>query len=358
MFLSNILILCVLVLYSCGVAHAKVCSDCVPLRSCQAALDLAVVKKNEESRRQFKNAFCGYENNEPKVCCSDFPVNSDSIENHPNLPLLPTDCGDIDGSRIVGGRVAKLYEFPWMVLISYNTRDGLQFQCGGSVISSKYILTAAHCVVPTKKIAGVRIGEFDILSRNDCQGDQFNSVCESNLQDILIDKVIIHPDYQGEPPVQYDIALLRLQTPIDFSYKNAGPVCLPIPKKLRNVDLGGKNATVAGWGSTEAGTDSSLLLKVDIPIRTGESCRQYYNKNSGPGTDRTDKILCAGEYKKDSCSGDSGGPMMIEDEYDGVFRLIQYGIVSYGPRQCGSTYPGVYTDVTKFVKWILDNLKP
>ncbi|XP_039758016.1 venom protease-like [Pararge aegeria] len=354
MLLSNILI-SVLVLYGCGIVNTKECSDCVPLRSCRRAVELAIAKKDQDSRQKFKNAFCGEENREPKVCCSDF--SEDEIENHPNAALLPKDCGDIDGSRIFGGRIAKLYEFPWMALISYYTREGLQFQCAGSVINTRYILTAAHCVVPKKKIAGVRIGEFDVFSKNDCQGDPYNAICESNLQDILVDKVTIHPEYQGEPPVQYDIALIRLQSPIDFSFKNAAPICLPVPRKLRSIEVGGRNATVAGWGSTEAGPDSPLLLKVDVPIRTGEACRKYYNKNSGPGTDKTDKTLCAGEYKKDSCSGDSGGPMMIEEEYEGVFRMIQYGIVSYGPRQCGSTYPGVYTDVTKFVKWILDNIK-
>ncbi|XP_023954912.1 CLIP domain-containing serine protease B4 [Bicyclus anynana] len=355
MFLYN-LVICV-VLFACGVANAKECADCVSLRSCQGAVNLAIERKDDASKRLFKSAFCGYANGEPKVCCSDFQE-SDEVLSHPNLPLLPSDCGDIDGSRIVGGRVAKLYEFPWMTLISYNTRDGLQFQCGGSVINSKYILTAAHCVVPTKRIAGVRIGEFDVTSRVDCQGDQFKPICESNLQDILVEKIITHPEYQGEPPVQYDIALMRLQTPIDFSFKNAAPVCLPVPRSLRYTPLAGRNGTVAGWGATEKGTDSNVLLKVDIPIKTGEACRRFYNKNSLPGVDRTDKSICAGEYKKDSCSGDSGGPMMIEEDYEGSFRLVQYGIVSYGPRQCGSTFPGVYTDVTKFVKWILDNIEP
>lgn len=62
--------------------------------------------------------------------------------------------------------------------------------------------------------------------------------------------------------------------------------------------------------------------------------------------------------KKDSCSGDSGGPLMVEDEINDVYRIVQYGIVSYGPLQCGSLFPGVYTNVSSYVKWILDNIKP
>lgn len=61
---------------------------------------------------------------------------------------------------------------------------------------------------------------------------------------------------------------------------------------------------------------------------------------------------------KDSCGGDSGGPLMVEDEINDVYRIVQYGIVSYGPKLCGSLFPGVYTNVSSYVKWILDNIKP
>ena len=85
----------------------------------------------------------------------------------------------------------------------------------------------------------------------------------------------------------------------------------------------------------------------------------YLIRNNEQGSrDLTVNKLCAGEVNKDSCSGDSGGPLMLEDEVKGIYRMIQYGIVSYGPRQCGSLIPGVYTDVTKYIKWILDNIKP
>lgn len=73
--------------------------------------------------------------------------------------------------------------------------------------------------------------------------------------------------------------------------------------------------------------------------------------------DVMDKKFCAGEEGKDSCRGDSGGPLMIEDEYRDKDRMIQFGIVSFGPQQCGSTIPGVYTDVRKYIKWILDNIR-
>lgn len=75
----------------------------------------------------------------------------------------------------------------------------------------------------------------------------------------------------------------------------------------------------------------------------------------------TDKQICAGGNDgKDSCAGDSGGPLKyITTNLWGITSYVQYGIVSYGPRHCGiDGQPGIYTKIMPYVKWILDNLKP
>lgn len=59
---------------------------------------------------------------------------------------------------------------------------------------------------------------------------------------------------------------------------------------------------------------------------------------------------------KDSCTGDSGGPLMLEDVYKGAYKIVQYGIVSRGPSDCGFSDTGIYTDVSKQMRWILDNI--
>lgn len=71
----------------------------------------------------------------------------------------------------------------------------------------------------------------------------------------------------------------------------------------------------------------------------------------------TEKEFCAGDLNKDSCSGDSGGPLMIQRLCNKVHSIVQFGVVSRGPRQCGINNPGIYTDVTKYMDWILDNIK-
>ncbi|XP_072930063.1 phenoloxidase-activating enzyme 1-like [Epargyreus clarus] len=177
--------------------QSQVCSDCMNYDKCPPALYLAINKRDQATTQLFKLASCGFDRSTrrpiPKVCCSRFPSTEQKvpatgttedtrIDNHPNLNLLATACGDIKGPRIVGGKKADLFEYPWMALISHNTRDGFAFKCGGSIINKRYVLTAAHCVY-NKSIAGVRVGEYNIDEEYDCQ----DGTCTNYIQ------VLIYP---------------------------------------------------------------------------------------------------------------------------------------------------------------------
>ncbi|XP_045502375.1 CLIP domain-containing serine protease 2-like [Colias croceus] len=359
------LLFSILFLHICRDVSSRECSDCQKYTLCQPALTMLSTKRDDETKKIFTTAYCGFDEVH-KICCSDFMTgvpaslsdrSGSDVDNAEKLKLLPEECGDIQGSRIVGGTVASLYEFPWMALISYNTRFGRQFKCSGSIINKRYILTAAHCV-QGEDIAGVRLGEFDVRYRTDCVGEEPNFVCETHLQDAGVEEKIIHEEYQTLPWVNNDIALLRLSEDIDFNHKNVAPICLPVSESLKNTTLSGERATVAGWGLTETGRESSVLLKVLVPIKSEQVCRNFYNRKANRNEDRTQNQLCAGDLNKDSCNGDSGGPLMLEEEYDGVDRFVQFGVVSHGPKRCGSNFPGVYTDVRNYVDWILEKMKP
>ncbi|KAL1501655.1 hypothetical protein ABEB36_006948 [Hypothenemus hampei] len=273
------------------------------------------------------------------------------LKNHKNFNMLPiTECGPISvlTNRITHGKTAALEEFPWMVLIAYNSSDfGIEFRCGGTIISERFILTAAHCILNTS-IFGVRLGEYDL---NNTDQDCAHSYCSPPTQDLYIEDTIIHPKYNPKTH-ENDIALIKLLGQADISQTNIRPICLPLFDT--NDDLAGKYAIISGWGATEISDMSAVPMKAEIPVLPMTTCKEIYDKYT---TITINQICAGGRGGRDSCAGDSGGPLMTAGLIDGNPRYIQYGIVSFGPRQCGSEgQPGIYTKTKPYLKWILDNL--
>lgn len=156
--------------------------------------------------------------------------------------MLDNDnCGPVVvDRRIVGGNVSTINEFPWAGLIKYKVQPGVGSVelCGASLISSRYVLTAAHCKyclsiykhsignyqyflgiegIPSGyKVEAVRLGEYDLNTEIDCQvfdeTDINGKVCNPPAQDIPVEKLIPHPEY-NIPKYANDIALIRLAHP-------------------------------------------------------------------------------------------------------------------------------------------------
>jgi secreted trypsin-like serine protease len=147
--------------------------------------------------------------------------------------------------------------------------------------------------------------------------------------------------------------LLRLKTPASLNFY-VQPICLPRTEKLRTTNLDGLSLEVAGWGLTENRTKSAIKLKVSVAVVPKATCTTIF-----PTRNIWDKQLCAGGQKgKDSCNGDSGGPLMKEvvDGKQPFWYLA--GVVSYGHRNCGTeNFPGVYTKVSEYFEWILANIQ-
>ncbi|KAL1501656.1 hypothetical protein ABEB36_006949 [Hypothenemus hampei] len=262
--------------------------------------------------------------------------------------LLPMDiCGPISplADRITNGKMAELEEFPWMVLIAYNSAEGISFNCGGTLITKNIVLTAAHCV-ENMPIIGVRLGEYDT---NNIDRDCVHSYCSPPVQDVYVKESIVHPEYN---PVtnQNDIALLKLSVNANFSNSNIKPVCLPVRELNDNI----LSAIITGWGATEESDISNVPMKASIRVWPIMICQEVYKNHILI----TNKQICAGgSHGRDSCQGDSGGPLMSLSLIDGIPRYIQYGIVSFGPKKCGSDgQPGIYTKTKSYLKWILDNI--
>ncbi|XP_045474984.1 phenoloxidase-activating factor 1-like [Harmonia axyridis] len=295
---------------------------------------------------------CGFIDDRPKMCCTPIKNETEkeetlSVDNE-NQDVLPfNSCGNVRmHSRIIYGEKPILGEFPWMAMLFYTTSKGPEFLCGGSLISEKYVLTAAHCI--NGNILGVRVGEYNIYTNKDCE--PHSSVCAPPYQDFYIDTIIIHPRYNRRSQA-HDIAIIRMSQPANLT-DYVSPICLPF-SNTTYPEAG--IMTVAGWGMTEKGYRSPILKKADIPLVPLETCRRIFHNYAV----LLDSHMCAGGERKDSCNGDSGGPLFWISVEDGRAKYVQAGIVSFGAKNCGSFgLPGIYTKVQPYVNWIIDQVEP
>ena len=234
-------------------------------------------------------------------------------------------------SDIVGGDDAEIEDYPYQAaLLSTGGWGGGWAYCGASIINEYWILTAAHCVSgESASNTGVRVG-------NDASYAQGGVTYDA-------DEIIIHPNYGSGN--NWDIALIRLEDPIEFN-NSTQPVNLICDQQVElGVEDPGEMSWITGWGDTEGTTSSTQLQVVGVPI-TEES--NYW------GGVEDDEIMAGypdGGY--DSCQGDSGGPMVVLAADGETF--LQVGIVSWGSGCADAGYPGVYSRVSYFIDWICEN---
>nr|ACN38234.1 serine protease 14 [Anopheles gambiae] len=319
---------------------------CVLFRECQPLVDIYNKPVNTPDDTQFlTESRCGLYERKTLVCCAG--VRSKGKTSLPESP----NCGVQLTDRVIGGQPTKIDEFPWTALIEYEKPNGrFGFHCGGSVINERYILTAAHCITSIPrgwKVHRVRLGEWDLSSTTD-QEDDFYADAPIDLD---IEKIIVHPGYNLQDESHHnDIALIRFNREINYS-STIRAICLPLSNSLRNRKHAGLSSYAAGWGKTETASASQKKLKVELTVVDVKDCSPAYRRN-GISLDSTQ--MCAGGIRgKDTCSGDSGGPLMRQ--MTGSWYLI--GVVSFGPQKCGAPgVPGVYTNVAEYVDWIKDNI--
>ncbi|XP_039757565.1 CLIP domain-containing serine protease 14D-like isoform X2 [Pararge aegeria] len=390
------------------VESQKQCNDnemCTDIYGCNFARNLITNYRDQpedknKNLQMLRKMFCGYSGKIPMVCCPNVTANPGSIvyikseEAATNRPKKPSTtalpdlicrtskpvgtaefdtttesvetespvladpfpdrmiCGQDGGSdKIFGGTVAAVDEYPWLARIKYiyNTDDNrFSFSCSATLITDRHLVTAAHCFSSINlKAISVRLGEWNTNSPKDCH----QGLCADPPVEIEIESVIIHPKFNKRNLTHADIAIIKLKKSVNFT-DFIEPICLPTTEYIKMQDYQHDSSYwTAGWGVTEFGEPSVVKRKVDViavPIATCHVALPYIPESSLP-----DLICAGGRQGKDSCRGDSGGPLMREVRENYKSNWFLYGVTSFGNKKCGlAGVPGAYTRVSSYMDWI------
>uniref|UniRef100_A0A3P8U888 trypsin n=1 Tax=Amphiprion percula TaxID=161767 RepID=A0A3P8U888_AMPPE len=224
----------------------------------------------------------------------------------------------LPSERIVGGYAPVPHSIKYIV--SIQTRDRQHF-CGGFLINKYWIVSAAHCNIGVHKMLIVA-------------GDYSLTIYEGTEQEILPHLVVPHPAYNSTTNNSDIMAPIYLNSYVSIAL---------LPRQDATISEG-RVCRVSGWGYTSPSGSQipSTLRTVKLPIISSGKCNSSESFNGSI----TENMLCAG-YSiggKDACQGDSGGPLVCDGRV--------YGVVSWGRGCADAQFPGVYTAVSKFRRWI------
>lgn len=246
---------------------------------------------------------------------------------------------------IIGGTDAGENEYPHMVAIGNNQslEDFTYWFCGGSLISERFVITAAHCATNQTVRSIGQIGTPNVIMIG---GWNISEGTEKNAKIIEIEEIILYPEYR-KAQVYHDIALIKLKDTISLG-PNIKPICLPQDESTTETTY-----WATGWGNKIDSDLIGVLQKVDLGIVGDEECSTVYtpklSKRLSAGLQPHQ--LCLGRVEnKDACRGASGGPVQIINK--NIFCSYTLVAVTSSGLQCGKGNPGLFVKVFHYLDWI------
>ena len=265
------------------------------------------------------------------------------------------------GVKVVGG--SPLPPSGWLVSLEKYAWHN----CGATLLSSHWALTAAHCVLDDAgepvdtRILSLATSSLTVGSSASSPGgtrpppaliegavDQESVFeCPASLH---VHRVLAHPGYN---PLSFenDIALLQLEE--DKASHCVAGLVLPQLDGARSEAEVGSQLVVAGWGATSVDAQHDFadeLHATRVALVDKVECSEVYGFSLPPS------MLCAGGEGGDACHGDSGGPLYLPADEGEPAVLV--GVVSWG-NGCGKPgFPGVYTNLSYFAGWLDEHLQP
>ncbi|KAL8608951.1 hypothetical protein ACOMHN_060628 [Nucella lapillus] len=240
---------------------------------------------------------------------------------------------------IIGGMRSKPGQWPWQVSLQVSLASQPWHRCGGVLIHPGWVLTAAHCV------EGPFYGDVKnwraVFAEDNLDVESGKEIYRGII------RIISHPGYIRTSNFPNDMALLQLDQEVDLSTGEIRVACLPDLLTPTPPDL--SRCWVSGLGETRGGEEKAMNELAMRPL-DNEVCAPLW---LSVGIHVLDHQMCVGDGSMGACYGDSGGPLMCEQ--DGRFYVT--GVMSWLINNCSAQgFPNVFTRVGSYLDWIYEQL--